>query len=199
MKNYIWGAIKKDGDDSSSTISPLKTESNHIYFYSEIDHKPCLELNKALQEKADELLAMSMKNDFGKPKIYLHINSYGGSIFAGISSMDTIIRLRDKVDIITIAEGGIASAGTFLTIVGTERWMTSNSFMLIHQLSSSTWGKYRELKDDMQNCDRLMEMIKAAYKKYTKVPDSEIDQVLDRDLWWTAEKCLEVGLIDKII
>jgi len=140
-----------------------------------------------------------MQNDLGKPKIYLHINSYGGSVFAGISSMDTIVRLKEKVDIITIVEGGVASAGTFLSVVGTNRWMTKNSFMLIHQLSSSTWGKYSELKDDIQNCDRLMDMIKRIYKQYTKVPDSEVDQILDHDLWWDADKCLEMKLIDKII
>jgi len=198
MKNDIWGA-KKCGDDSKSASSPQKSESNHVYFYTDVDHGPCLELNKALQEKTDELLDLSAKNDFGKPKIYLHINSYGGSVFAGISSMDTILRLRGKVDIITIVEGGVASAGTFLSVVGTKRWMTRNSFMLIHQLSSASWGKYRELKDDMKNCDRLMEMIKRIYNEYTSVPQEEMDKILDHDLWWDSAKCLEMKLIDKII
>lgn len=199
MKNYIWGATKTDADAPSNNLVPQRTDSNHVYFYSEVDHQPCLELNKVLQEKADELLALSAKNDFGRPKIYLHINSYGGSIFAGISSMDTILRLREKVDIITIVEGGVASAGTFLSVVGTKRWMTRNSFMLIHQLSSATWGKYKQLKDDMENCDRLMEMIKNVYGKYSAVPKDELDKILDRDLWWDSDKCLKMKLIDKII
>jgi len=198
MRDYFWSA-KKDESAKDQSPAPQKTESNHIYFYADVEHTSCLELNKTLQEKADELLGISMKNDWGKPKIYLHINSYGGSIFAGISSMDTILRLREKVDIITIVEGGVASAGTFLSVVGTKRWMTGNSFMLIHQLSSGLWGKYKDLKDDMQNCDRLMEMIKKVYAKYTHVPSEELDQILDHDLWWDANKCLEMKLIDKII
>lgn len=198
MKNYIWGA-KKDAEGSNDSTAPQKTESNHIYFYADVEHKSCLELNKVLQEKSDELLALCAKNDLGKPKIYLHINSYGGSIFAGISSMDTILRLREKVDIITIVEGGVASAGTFLSVVGTKRWMTKNSFMLIHQLSSATWGKYKELKDDIENCDRLMDMIKSVYGKYTGVPKEELDKILEHDLWWTSDKCLEMKLIDKVI
>jgi ATP-dependent Clp protease protease subunit len=198
MKDYIWGA-KKEAEGNNDSNPPQKTESNHIYFYADVEHKSCLELNRVLQEKADELLALCAKNDLGRPKIYLHINSYGGSVFAGISSMDTILRLRQKVDIITIVEGGVASAGTFLSIVGTKRWMTENSFMLIHQLSSGLWGKYRELKDDMQNCDRLMEMIKGVYARHTEVPEEEIHQVLDHDLWWGSKKCLEMSLIDKIV
>jgi len=197
MKNYIWGA-KKDAEGSNDSTA-LQKISNHIYFYADVEHKSCLELNKVLQEKSDELLALCAKNDLGKPKIYLHINSYGGSIFAGISSMDTILRLREKVDIITIVEGGVASAGTFLSVVGTKRWMTKNSFMLIHQLSSATWGKYKELKDDIENCDRLMDMIKSVYGKYTGVPKEELDKILEHDLWWTSDKCLEMKLIDKLI
>lgn len=197
MKNYIWGA-KKDAEGSNDSTA-LQKISNHIYFYADVEHKSCLELNKVLQEKSDELLALCAKNDLGKPKIYLHINSYGGSIFAGISSMDTILRLREKVDIITIVEGGVASAGTFLSVVGTKRWMTKNSFMLIHQLSSATWGKYKELKDDIENCDRLMDMIKSVYGKYTGVPKEELDKILEHDLWWTSDKCLEMKLIDKVI
>jgi len=197
MKNYIWGA-KKDAEGSNDSTA-LQKISNHIYFYADVEHKSCLELNKVLQEKSDELLALCAKNDLGKPKIYLHINSYGGSIFAGISSMDTILRLREKVDIITIVEGGVASAGTFLSVVGTKRWMTKNSFMLINQLSSATWGKYKELKDDIENCDRLMDMIKSVYGKYTGVPKEELDKILEHDLWWTSDKCLEMKLIDKLI
>jgi ATP-dependent Clp endopeptidase proteolytic subunit ClpP len=201
-----WKAAKKDEQKEKEKVSSgdgnvpvVKSDSNHIYFYADVDHQPCLDLNKALQEKADELLTIALKNDFGKPKIYLHINSYGGSIFAGISSMDTILRLREKVDIITIVEGGVASAGTFLSVVGAERWMTRNSYMLIHQLSSGLYGKYRDLKDDMKNSDELMKMIKHVYSQYTQVPDAEVDKILDHDLWWDSEKCLEMKLIDKII
>lgn len=199
MKNYIWGSAKTNADAPSNNLVPQRTDSNHIYFYSEVDPHPCLELNRILQEKTDELLTLSSKNDLGRPKIYLHINSYGGSVFDGLSSMDTILRLRQKADIITIVEGGVASAATFISVVGTKRWMTPNSFMLIHQLSSATWGKYKQIKDDVENLDRLMEMIKSIYEKYTAVPKEELDKILEHDLWWDAEKCLEMKLIDKII
>lgn len=202
MKNYLW-SLKNDSEDNEKSIIPKKTESNHIYFYSDINHSSCLELNKMLEEKVDELLFISLRNDlkkdYGRPKLYLHISSFGGVIFSAISSMDTILRLRNKIDIITIVEGGVASAGTFISIVGTHRWITSNSFMLIHQLSSGLWGKYKDLKDGVQNCDRFMEMIKNIYAKYTNVPPEEIDQILDHDLWWDANKCLELKLVDKII
>lgn len=207
-RNYKWKAgddeteigFKFLSDEANTTTNSVeKSDSNRIYFYVDVDDSTCLALNKALQEKSDELRSIALKNGFGKPTIYLHISSFGGGIFAGISSMDTILRLKKDVDIVTIVEGGVASAGTFLSVVGTKRWMTKNSYMLIHQLASQTWGKYAELKDDMENIENLMNFIKKTYDKYTEVPPKEIDQILDHDLWWDAEKCLEMKLIDKII
>ena len=100
---------------------------------------------------------------------------------------------------ITIIEGCAASAGTMISIVGKKRWMQKHSYMLIHQLSSSSWGKYSELVDDMENNNKLMEMIKTLYSEYTNVPPSRLEEILKHDLWWDAEKCLEYGLVDKIL
>lgn len=201
MDKKVWRAAEAGNNDSGDDqkVSVVKSDSNHIYYYSDVDHKSCLDLNKALQDKVDELMCSALKNGFGRPKIYLHINSYGGYIFSGISTMDTILRLKEFADIITIVEGGVASAGTFISVVGTERWMTRNSYMLIHQLSSCAFGKYRDLKDDMKNNDELMKMIKNVYSQYTKVPVAELDKILDHDLWWDSETCLNYQLVDKII
>lgn len=186
-------------NEEESTQNVVKTSSNHVYFYADVTTSSCLTLNKILEEKTEELLCLSLKTGIEKPKLFLHINSYGGSIFAGISSMDTILSLKKKIDIITIIEGVSASAGTFLSVVGTERWITENSFMLIHQLSSATIGKYRDLKDDIKNVDRLMVFIKNTYEKYSNVPMQEIDEILDHDIWWDAKTCKKHNLIDKIV
>ena len=77
--------------------------------------------------------------------------------------------------------------------------MHEHAFMLIHQLSSMSWGKYEELKDSMQNNDLLMETIKNLYIERTKIPKKELEEMLKRDLWWDAKTCLKYGLIDEII
>jgi ATP-dependent protease ClpP protease subunit len=125
------------------------------------------------------------------------INSGGGSIVAGISSMDTII--RSKVPIHTYVDGFAASAATFLSVVGTHRLMSRNSYMLIHQLSTGFWGTYANFEDEKQNLDLMMKTIKDVYKKYTKVPMKQLDGILKHDLLWDAQKCLDMGMIDQII
>ncbi len=100
--------------------------------------------------------------------IKLFINSGGGSIVSGIASMDTI--LRTQVPVHTYVDGFSASAATFLTVVGEKRFMSRNSYMMIHQLSSNFWGTYSNFEDEKENLDLMMKTIKDIYKKYTKLP-----------------------------
>ena len=55
------------------------------------------------------------------------------------------------------------------------------------------------MKDDMKNCDRLMDMIREVYLEHTNIPKKKLDGILKHDLWFDAEQCLEYGLVDAII
>ena len=61
------------------------------------------------------------------------------------------------------------------------------------------WGKYEEFKDEIQNLDRLMGMIKEIYGEFTKVPEDKIEEILKHDLWFDAQTCLDYSLVDEII
>jgi ATP-dependent protease ClpP protease subunit len=43
-----------------------------------------------------------------------------------------------------------------------------------------------------------METIKAIYKEYTKVPMRKLNEILKHDLWFDADTCQELGLVDFI-
>jgi len=66
-------------------------------------------------------------------------------------------------------------------------------------LSSFMWGKYEEFKDEIQNLDKIMGMIKKVYSEYTKIPMSKLEEILKHDLWFDANECKEYGLVDEII
>jgi ATP-dependent protease ClpP protease subunit len=118
-------------------------------------------------------------------------------IVAGVAGMDYIRTLKTPVH--TVIDGFCASAATFLSIVGVHRQITKNSFMLIHQLSTSFWGKYEEFEDEKQNLDLMMGMLRRVYNEYTQIPKKELDKILKRDLMLNAEKCLKWGMVDEII
>jgi len=198
MKEY-WGEVKSS---PKKNVKPgeekyISVYENKIYYYSGVTRESVVELNHKLGELEAKHLTVSNVLEIEPPPIRLYINSGGGSITAGIASMDTISRC--KVPVYTYVDGFCASAATFLSIVGVKRYMSKNSYMLIHQLSSSLWGKYSEIEDEKKNLDLMMETIRNVYTEHTKVPTEELDEILKHDLLWDAKKCLEYGLIDEVI
>lgn len=168
---------------------------NNVYFYGDITEQNALELNSILYELDRKLAVTGLFVDM-KPVINLHINSYGGSLFAGLATVDTIRNLRCEIH--SHVEGAAASAATIISVACTKRIIGKYSKMLIHQLSAGAYGKYTELEDDMENNKHLMQTIKAIYKQYTRVPMKKLDEILKHDLWFDAETCLELGLVDEI-
>jgi len=202
MNEKYWGEKKpptKKGaqPDGNKPEKHIAVHENKIYYYANVNRESAVELNKKIGEIESKSLTLSNTLDIDPPAIKVLINSGGGSITAGISSMDTI--LRTKVPVHTYVDGFAASAATFLSVVGSKRFMSRNSYMLIHQLSSTLWGKYSEIEDEKKNLDLMMETIKRVYKEYTEVPEKKLDEILKHDLLWDAKTCLEYGLIDEVI
>ena len=175
----------------------IAVQDNKIYFYAGVNRNACSELNKKISELETKAITLSNNLDTDTPPIKIFINSGGGSIVSGVSSMDTI--LRCKVPVWTYVDGFCASAATFMSVVGNRRFMSRNSYMLVHQLSTSFWGTYANFEDEKQNVDLMMKSIKSVYEEYTKIPMKKLDEILKHDLMWDAETCLKYGMIDEII
>jgi len=200
MNETYWGESKqnlKKVTRKSTEEKHISVHENKIYYYASINRNGASELNRQLSELETKSLILSTNLDIEPPTIKLFINSGGGSVVSGISSMDTILRM--KVPVHTYVDGFSASAATFLTVVGKKRYMSRNSYMLIHQLTSQLWGKYSEIEDEKKNLDLMMETIKNVYREYTAVPMNKIDEILKHDLLWDAKTCLKYNLIDEII
>ena len=213
MSRYYWADKKKKKEEKEEDLpspiiilspdnpagdsgSPVEVQDNMIMFYGEVNEKNNKTLNKVLRGLDKDLQTVKVKYGVQVP-IKLYISSYGGSIFAAFSTVDTILTLRTPVH--TYIDGSAASAATLISVVGEKRFIHQNSFMLIHQLSSTMWGKYEEFKDEMENLDMLMDRIKQIYQKHTTIPKTPLANILKRDIWLDAQKCIKWGLVDEIV
>lgn len=218
MTRYYWcddktkEKIEEDSQDEGAVTpiilmggpeGPAPAEScvdisdNTIMFYGEVSERNAKLLNKAIRMLDKDLQVFKVKYDSEPPPIKLHINSYGGSVFAGLSTVDVILNCKTPVH--SYIDGSAASAATLISVVADKRFMYQNSHMLIHQLSSSMWGKFEDFKDEMENLDMLMTKIKKIYKDKTSMSTRQITEILKRDKWFDAEKCVELGLVDEVV
>lgn len=186
-----------NNEEISSSSNSIKVINNKIFYYADVDESSCLELNKILIELDIKLQSVKLSlGDEYEPIIHLHLNTYGGSIFAAFSTVDTIKRL--KTPVYTYIDGSVASAGTLMSSIGHKRFMGEHAHLLIHQLSSGVYGKFSEMEDEIFNCTNLMKLLKEFYKKNTKLPMKKLDELLKRDIWLNAEECLQYGIIDGV-
>lgn len=205
MSDFYWGKKEekppKEDQKSQQEEKPrpsfIEVVENRIYFYSDINTDKILQLNRNLRNKGIDLQREAMVQEREPANMFLHIQSYGGSIFAGMAGMDEII--KSIVPVHTMIDGCCASAATFLSVCGKKRFINRHAYMLIHQLSSFMWGKYEEFKDEIQNLDKIMVMIKKVYGEYTKIPTKKLEEILKHDLWFDANECKEYGLVDEIV
>jgi ATP-dependent protease ClpP protease subunit len=173
-------------------------KNNHIYFRSSVSNQSVDKLVDLIHEKNEEFRELKRSEPLVQhmePKpLYLFITSFGGSLFACFRAIDAI--KRSEIPIYTVVDGHAASAATLMSVVGKKRFMTPNSYMLIHQLSSGLGGKYWEIKDEYKNLTLLMENIYKIYTDHTPMTKEELEEVLSHDSWWGIDTCKEKGLID---
>lgn len=179
--------------------SKVDSIGNHIWFNDDVESDSVSKLIKVINARNFVFEQKQREIFYGKlePKpLYLHINSDGGAIHEGMAAVDCI--RNSKIPIYTVIEGRAASAATFMSIAGKKRYITENSVLLIHQLSSGMWGKMSELEDEHENNKFFMEKIYSIYSKYTSVPKKELKNIMKRDIWWGADKALKYGFVDAI-
>ena len=184
-----------DNDGGSDSSRKITRENNHIYFYAEVDRPNIFELIELIRKCELDNIVFAHKTCVEDIPIYLHISSYGGLLFDAFTAIDVIQSC--KVPIYTIIDGPTASAGTIISVVGSKRFMRPNAYMLIHQLSSSSWGKMSELEDEHQNNTMLMKRIKEIYIEHASIPKKQLTEILKHDLWWDLQKCMDYGLVDE--
>ena len=138
----MWGRKKQHKKNNESEEGgDITINGNHIYFYSDVATKPIQQLNQAINELNEPGNCYS--------EIWVHINSYGGTVYDALAAVDTI--RSSPTPIITLIEGMCASAATMLSVVGDRRYIRPHSVMLIHQLRCGVYGKKEDVSDEMEN------------------------------------------------
>lgn len=171
------------------------SNNNEIHFSDDITAESCFALNRELRQTEIRLKLIATTLGLASPQpIYLFLNTGGGDIHAAFTVVDTIKSL--SVPVHTIVSGFVASAGTLISLAGAARYMTKNSYMLIHQLASSCWGKMSNIEDEFKNLKTLMDHITRYYLDNTRIKKKALDRILKQDLIWSLDECVERGLVD---
>ena len=189
-KTFLGNESSKSGNQKENEF-PLT-----IKYYGDISTKNCLYLTESLKKMDYQSKIIELKYNFRQP-IKLHFQSHGGELLPSFFVCDVIKNLDTPVHI--YIDGYVASAASLIAVCGNKRIMTKHSFMLIHQLKSKLSGKFNEMEDEIKNLNFFMNNLKEIYLNNSNITSEKLEKLLVTDIWISAEQCLSLGLIDKII
>jgi len=111
-----------------------------------------------------------------QPVIPIVIDSFGGQVH---SLLDMIAQIQSaKLPIVTVLEGKGMSCGAMLFAMGQQRYMAPNATLMLHDVSSVSWGKVEEIKADAKETERLHKLIFAIVAKNVGKPDDYFTKII---------------------
>ena len=179
-----------DREDDGDADGGVRQIRDKVYFHCEVTRKNVMLLLSCLDKAKRYVRTHSPR----KGKIQLFIHSEGGDAYAGLSAMSHVA--TSSVPVVCVADGFVASAATFILLAAEERYALKHSYILMHQLSTSFWGKYSDLEDELQNAARLMQTIAEIYETKTSLKRKTIEKILKKELNFGVGQCLKNGIVD---
>jgi ATP-dependent Clp protease protease subunit len=131
-------------------------------------------------------------------KVFMIINSFGGSVGNGITVHDALQFI--KAGSMTLALGVAASAASLALAGGTigERYVTEGCHVMIHQPEGGLTGQASDIWIDSQEIMKIRLDVAEIYSLSTYRPRHKILRDLDRDCYLTATETVYYGLADEI-
>lgn len=126
----------------------------------------------------------------------VEINSGGGEIFA---ASEIYTALRNYAGGVHIRIVGLAASAASIIAMAGESEMTPTGMMMIHNVQSSADGDYRQMEHTAGVLRDANHAIISAYVAKTGRPEAEIAAMMDAETWVTAERAVELGLVDRVM
>mgnify|MGYP003058057762 CR=1 FL=1 len=109
-----------------------------------------LEVKKALAEANNK-------------EVHVHINSYGGEVFAGVAICNMLKNYKGKT--VAYVDGLAASAASIIAFGCDEVIIPNNAYLMIHRVSCGIWGNADDLRTQIEVLEKLEDGIANTYEE----------------------------------
>ncbi len=143
-----------------------------------------------------QLLFLESENP--EREISFYINSPGGVVTSGFAIYDTMQFIRSPVS--TLCMGTAGSMASFLLMAGEpgRRIALPNASVILHQPLGGFRGQASDIERHAEDILKLKRRMTRLYAQHCSQTEAEVERVLDRDFFFTAEEAREWGLVDHV-
>ena len=120
------------------------------------------------------------------------INSVGGSVYEGMSIYGAL--KNDPRPVKTTVLGIGASIASVIFMAGDEREIGEGSQLMIHNsLAPNAGGNKYEMKEAIENLERIDSDMKKIYSRGTGLQDQILESMLEKETFLNADEALKLG------
>lgn len=174
-------ALEENGDTADLYIFGEITSWGQCY-----DSDP----DRSAYDIVNELKKIASKN------INVHINSMGGDVGEGLAIYNTLKNSGKNVT--TYCDGFACSAASVVFMAGSERVMSKESLLMIHNAWMITAGNADQLRKDADDLEKISETMSNAYLEGTNISKDELKTLLANETWISADEAKEYGFATKV-
>lgn len=140
-----------------------------------------------------------LESEDSSKDISMYINSPGGVVTSALSILDTMRYI--KCDVSTLCIGQACSAGSLLLCSGTKgkRYSLPNSRIMIHQPSGGAQGQATDIEIHAREILNIRARLNKIYADNTGLKIEQIEKMMERDNFMSADDAVTYNLIDKVI
>ena len=123
------------------------------------------------------------------------INSGGGDVFTGSEIYSMLKNHKGHVTVKIV--GVCASAASMVAMAGDTVEMSPTGLLMIHNAMGWTFGNTQEHEKQIKSLEEANDSIAKAYQNKTGLPLSEIRDLMKEETWFSCDKAIKYGFVDK--
>ena len=194
-------------DPSQANLVPMVVEQTNrgeraYDIFSRLLKERIIFLNGPIDDGVASLVCsqlLFLESENPTKDISMYINSPGGIVTSGLAVYDTMEYIRP--DVSTVCMGQAASMGSLLLTAGAagKRFSLPNARIMTHQPSGGFQGQATDIEIHAKEILDLRQRLNGIYEKHSGKTIKQIEKIMDRDTFMTAEDAKDFGLIDEVV
>ena len=194
-------------DKTSANLVPMVVEQTNrgeraYDIFSRLLKERIIFLNGTIDDGVAALICsqlLFLESENPTKDISMYINSPGGIVTSGLAIYDTMEYIRP--DVSTVCMGQAASMGSLLLTAGAagKRFSLPNARIMTHQPSGGFQGQASDIEIHAKEILDLRRRLNGIYEKHSGKPLKQIEKIMERDHFMTAEEAKAMGLIDEVV
>lgn len=166
-----------------------------------------LEMKQALERQIEQLTAKEKKQlnkalTFRDPVKFL-ISTFGGSAVDMFGIYDVMNTVKEELEIHTIGNGKVMSAGVLLLASGTKgkRSIGKNCRVMVHSVIGGAHGPSHDIQNEVEEIMQTQQQYIDCLANETKLTVSKLNKLFSekRNIYLSAEEAVKFGIADKIV